>query len=244
MRALTATELLSVWERGLAQSATERALLLLATASSETPREVLAKLSIGQRDACLLMLREWTFGPELVSLMTCPGCGERLELTFKVSDLQVETQTELAEALSLSVADYEVHFRLPNSLDLAAIAESDDVMVARHLLLRRCLLAVQHDGEEISAEQLPADVVEAVAERMAQADPQADVQLAPSCPSCDHEWQATFDIVSFFWSEIDAWAHRMLRELHTLASAYGWREADILAMSPWRRRFYLEMVSG
>jgi hypothetical protein len=79
---------------------------------------------------------------------------------------------------------------------------------------------------------------------MVQADPQADVQLALTCPACGHQWEATFDIASFFWSEIDSWAHRILREVHTLASAYGWREADILAMSPQRRQLYLEMVSG
>jgi hypothetical protein len=34
----------------------------------------------------------------------------------------------------------------------------------------------------------------------------------------------------------------VLREVHILASAYGWREDDILAMSPARRRIYLEML--
>ena len=79
---------------------------------------------------------------------------------------------------------------------------------------------------------------------MAQADPQADVQLALSCPVCGHKWQTAFDIVSFFWSEINAWAARILREVHILAWGYGWREADILALRPWRREVYLEMVSG
>ena len=64
------------------------------------------------------------------------------------------------------------------------------------------------------------------------------------CPECGHRWHATFDIVSFFWSEIDAWAYRTLHQVHRLASAYGWREADILAMSPWRRQFYLSLQNG
>jgi hypothetical protein len=33
-----------------------------------------------------------------------------------------------------------------------------------------------------------------------------------------------------------------VREVHLLASAYGWRESDILAMTPWRRQLYLELV--
>jgi hypothetical protein len=32
-------------------------------------------------------------------------------------------------------------------------------------------------------------------------------------------------------------------EVHVLARAYGWHEADIINMHPHRRRFYLEKVS-
>jgi hypothetical protein len=78
---------------------------------------------------------------------------------------------------------------------------------------------------------------------MAEADALGDVQLALTCPQCGHEWQAPFDIASFLWTEINAWAHRTLQDVHELARAYGWREADILALSPWRRQVYLEMIS-
>ncbi len=244
MRSVSASELLGVWERGLAQRPVRRALTLLTAACPETSPEELAKLSIGQRDARLLTLRQWTFGPQLIGLAICPTCGQRLELTFNVGDIQVATEVEPKDVLALSVADYEVHFRLPNSLDLAAIADQKDVAAGRQWLLENCLMAVHQNGEARSADQLPANIREAVVERMAQADPQADVQLALSCPSCGHQCQAAFDIVSFFWSEINAWASRILREVHTLASAYGWRETDILAMSPWRRQCYLEMLSG
>ena len=241
MRALSAPELLGVWERGLAQQPVERTLTLLAASCPEIPLDALAKLSIGQRDATLLALRELTFGPALAGLATCPGCGKRLELTFEVAEIQMAPEEERAETASLTVTEYELCFRLPNSLDLAAVTEQTDVARARLLLLDRCLLSAHHRGKKMSADQLPANVIDAVAERMAQADPQADVQLAISCPSCGHQWQCAFDIVSFFWTELNAWACRILREVHQLASAYGWYEADILAMSPWRRQMYLEM---
>ena len=247
MRALSASELLDIRERGLTQQPIQRALTLLAAACPETPPDALAKLSIGQRDAHLLTLREWVFGPQLVGLATCPGCGERLELTFNITDIRVAPGPDPAESteeLSLNVAGYEIHFRLPNSLDLAAVAGSEQVAESRGRLLQRCLLAIRHNGQERSADELPVDVIDAVVERITLADPQADVQLDLSCSSCAHQWLATFDIVSFFWTEIEAWGYRILRQVHTLAAAYGWREADILAMSPWRRRFYLEMVSG
>jgi hypothetical protein len=234
-------------------------LLLLVAAYPEIPPAALAQLSIGRRDAYLLALREAIFGSHLVSLAVCPTCHERLELTFDVADIRAEAPLiplsvaergpggevqEAVEIFSVNVAGYEVRFRLPNSLDLTAVAGNEDVTTTPHLLLERCLLRVSYHDEEQPVEQLPAHVIEAVAARMAQVDPQAEVLLALTCPLCGQQWQATFDIVSFFWSEINAWAYRLLHEVHTLASAYGWCEADILAMSPWRRQFYLEMVSG
>jgi hypothetical protein len=244
MRLLSALELLHVWENGLARQPVERALMLLTAACPEVLPEALVQLSIGQRDAHLLTLREWTFGPQLACLAICPKCGERLELTFNAAEIRATTEAEPSRAILLSVADYEVSFRLPNSADLAVITPNDDIAAAQDVLLQRCLLQVTHHGEAASANQLPTEVIEAVVARMAEADPQADIQLALSCPSCRHQWGVNFDIVSFFWSEINAWAYRILREVHTLAAAYGWREADILAMSPWRRQLYLEMVGG
>jgi hypothetical protein len=212
-------------------------------ACPETSPEKLTQLSIGQRDTLLLTLREWTFGSDLNSLATCPSCGEYLELNFTVADIQVSPEVNPTQEHSLSFADYEVSFRLPNSSDLATIAGHQDTLAARQTLLEICVLVASYQGESFSIQELPSPVMEAVVEKMAQADPQADVQLALSCPGCKHQWQATFDIVSYFWSEINAWAKRILLEVHTLASAYGWGEADILAMSPRRRQLYLEMVS-
>jgi hypothetical protein len=247
MRALSASELLAVWEQGLSQGPVQRGLTLLAAACPETPLEALARLSLGQRDACLLALREWTFGPHLTSLAKCPGCGERLELNFDVADIRalppafLEAGVPEAETLLLNVAGYEVRFRLPNSLDLTEVAAGGEA--GRQTLFERCLLAVRRNGRAARMHRLPAEVISAVAARMGQADPQAEVHLALTCPACGCNWQPLFDIVSFFWSEINSWAHRILYEVHTLASAYGWREADILAMSQARRQLYLEMVS-
>jgi hypothetical protein len=179
-----------------------------------------------------------------------------LEVAVGVTDLLVsdgaadltvpdaEARDDGSATLSLTTASYEVRFRLPNSLDLLAVARYQDPDAARQLLLERCLLRVRQNGDDADLAQLPEEVAAATIERMAQADPQADVLLDLSCPACDHRWQAAFDIVSYFWNEIDTWAQRTLRQVHLLASTYGWHEADILAMSPWRRQLYLEMIGS
>jgi hypothetical protein len=254
MRPLSASELLTVWERGQGQAMTARALMLLAAASPDSPAESLAKLSVGRRDLLLITLREWLFGSRLVSLVACPKCSERLELVFEVSEIRAVAEETQPETLVVRAGGYRAQFRLPNSEDLMAVAAGHgarrDARAMREALLSRCLIRVSRMGRKPSpaavqsARDLPAALVSAIAEKMEQADPQANVHLDLACVDCGHGWRAAFDIVSYLWSEIDHWARGMLREVSLLASNYGWREADILAMSAQRRRFYLEMAGG
>ena len=96
----------------------------------------------------------------------------------------------------------------------------------------------------MEAKELPQTSIGTVLQAMADADPQADVQIALSCSNCGHSWPLAFDIVSHLWGEIEDWAHRMLREVGRLASAYGWSEQEILMMSALRRRRYIELIEG
>ncbi|MGH2883643.1 MAG: phage baseplate protein [Solirubrobacteraceae bacterium] len=221
-----------------------RALTLLGAACSEASPDELASLSIGRRDADLLALREGTFGSEMAGVAVCPRCGEQLELLFGVAQIRQQSVAQAGQAFALTVDGYQLQVRPPNSMDLAAIGAQHDASLRRRLLLERCLIAVHREATPVATDELPANVIIAVEEGIARADPQADIRLAISCPACDHRWEGVFDILSFFWSEIEAWAARILHEVHILASAYGWREHDILALSARRRQFYLEMAGG
>jgi hypothetical protein len=231
-----------MWEAGLMQRPAEWVITLLAAACPDISVDTLAQLSLGQRDVRLLSLRESLFGPQIASLTECPACGEQLELTFNATDIRATTQVNSTDSYALSEDEWQVHFRLPNSLDMLAIANEQEPEAIRQALYERCILHAEQNGVAVSVDRLPEQAVNAVAAHMAQVDPQAEVQLALTCPTCAYQWQANFDIVRFLWSELDAWAIRTLRAVHSLASAYGWREADILAMSPWRRQLYLELV--
>ncbi|EKV00401.1 hypothetical protein Lepto7375DRAFT_2514 [Leptolyngbya sp. PCC 7375] len=242
MKGLTAANLLTVWEQGISQSAAQRGLLLLMAACPDQSPEQLAQISIGQRDNHLLTLREQTLGSQLVSVVNCPSCNSNLELNFTVSDIRQPPILEPSSGLLLATEEYEIEFRLPNSLDLHAVEQMSDVSQAAQQILERCILSAHYQGQPVSPDHIPPRINQALLEKMEQIDQQADIQLAVSCPDCGHQWQAPFDILSFFWQELTAWAQRILRDVHQLASAYGWREADILAMSPQRRQFYLEMI--
>jgi hypothetical protein len=198
-------------------------------------------LSIGRRDALLLRLRQETFGPLLEAIAECPGCGEILELSFRVADVQVQKDPEPDTWHTIATDDFEVRFRMPTGSDLVAIEEQVDLTRARRTLIERCVEWTRA-GRKRSPVRLPGSVIRRVGEEMAAADPQAVVDLMVRCPSCRKEHTFGFDIASFLWNEIQAWTPRVLLEVHDLATAYGWNEAEILALSPWRRHAYLGMV--
>lgn len=245
MRAPTTAELLQVWENGLRQTPIDRALGLLAAVYPEQPDETLAKLSIGERDVRLLRIRELFFGSNIDCTTRCPRCDERLEWESDAAELYIHDPKSPTSELTVEAEAYHLTFRLPNSLDLASLnSGKDNSHDRRHRLLERCLLeASTSDGELLRIAQLPEDVLRAIVQAMDRADPQANLLIGLTCPACGHCWEALFDIVSFLWAELNNWAERMVRAVHLLARAYGWREADILTMSPTRRAIYLQMVS-
>lgn len=242
MRALSEYELLNAWEQGQCQTPPVRALILLASSCPEFSLDFITGLPIGKRDSFLLTLREITFGHLVLGLTRCPECSESLELDFDVDDLRSRSESKSGSENSISLSGYDLEIRPFNTYDLQSIVRSTDISCARNELLRSCILRVQYQGNDIRPDQLPSAVIEAVEAKLEEMDPQADVRLALSCPSCSCKWEAPFDIVSFFWIEIDSWARHILREVQALAAKYGWSESDILSLSPIRRRIYLEMA--
>ncbi|MGW7618626.1 T4 family baseplate hub assembly chaperone [Streptomyces antimycoticus] len=119
---------------------------------------------------------------------------------------------------------------------------------ARRALLARCLVSVHRAGQPVPADRLPvAELPEPVQRKLAEAaeraDPAADVTLNVACPECGEATRAELDIASYLWAELDHWARDLLLDVHLLATAYGWSEPQILALSPLRRRYYLELCA-
>lgn len=246
MRTPTPAQLLQLWERGSGASATTCGLLLLGCSCDEYAAQALAALPLGRRDALLLQLRARLFGDEICSVASCPHCAATVEATFRCADLLLTSPDNDTATLEHVSPTHGVHvqFRLPDSNDLLALEHGDGADDARQLLLERCVLAVSDAGAKRDVRSLSPPLQTEIAQAMAQADPQADLQLAFRCPDCGHDWQPVFDIARFLWQELHAWALRMLRDVDTLAYAYHWAEDDILSLSPRRRQAYLELCAS
>ncbi len=246
MQALSAQQILQIWDVGQRQHPIDRALMMLSAAMPDCSIDRLANLSIGQRDGYLLQLRELTLGSQLDSFAECPKCSEPLEFQLQIGDLLLESPKATEASIEASgcccVEDWEIQFRRLTSRDLATILGCSTVQAAQQQLVQQCVQAVHYQGEARSVSEFPSALLVPLSQQLAATDPQAELLLDLTCPACRHDWQILFDIVTFFWAELNAQAKRLIGEVHTLARSYGWREADILAMSSMRRQLYLDRV--
>lgn len=242
MQPLSAFEMVQIWEWGQHKHPVDRALGLLTLALPELPAAEVATLSVGQRNTRLLTLHEQTLGATLNGYAECTQCGEKLEFSVAVSALRLPEPEQ--HEFELAVQGFDLRCRLPTSQDLAALVSYSDAEAARLLLLQRCILQASHNGVPIATNALPEGLIPDLASAISAHDPQADMHFALECPACGQEWSALFDIVTFFWTELGDRVRRLLYDVHLLAQAYGWGEADILTMSATRRQIYLEWVNG
>jgi len=233
MMTVNERELLRIWELGQPRHPIDRALLLCAWSRPDRQPDSLAHLPLGTVNIDLLRRRVDLFGRKLELQVPCGHCVETLELPLDVGELlaQFEGQ-EISE--NIEVDDHR--FRLPTNMDLAAIANSLDIEEAALHLLERCSLQSVNDAT------ITAEVAAMADAELEKADPMADPWFAAVCPECGKTIEAVFDPATLLWDEIQAYGKELLRQVHTLAVAYGWTEQEVLALAPQRRKAYLAMV--
>jgi hypothetical protein len=237
--------LLDAWERGRTQPPGTRAVLLLGSALPDLTTEELARLPFGRRNALLLVLRAGCLGDELAGITSCPHCGDALEVRLTPAALGIEPRPAADSPVHRLVHDgYEAVFRLPATADLAGLDAGGDRDMLARTTVERCLVDVRKNGEGKSPAELPPALLEAIALEMSRLDPHADIALALDCAACGRRWEQPLDVAEFVWTEMAARARRLLTDVARLAIAFGWSEADILALPARRRHSYLELLEA
>jgi hypothetical protein len=229
---LSPSILLDTWDAGRRRHPIDRALLLLSLAGEAAP-EALPDVPLGDVNRALMGLRRARFGNLLEVWADCAECGERMSLELSADELPPPPQ------VSAEVAVAGHRFRRPTSRDLANLAGSPDADAAARALCRACAIAPEALPEGDALDALIPEVEAALNE----ADPWADLTLLAACPACGHRDALVLDVPGILWDEIAAAAHRLLDEVHTLATAYGWTERDVLSMSETRRGAYMARVA-
>lgn len=231
------------WELGQSRPSWFRALILLAPIYPALTLAELAQWSIGQRNSRLAALREATFGADLTAICPCPNpdCRVMAEFSATVRDLAPDLERTTASAANfwITVGETDLTCRVPTSTDLAHLSKADDMTVQAlddDALVKRCVST--SSPADLSAPDIVAAVVEAWRDR----DPGVEAPVELSCEACGEVWTFSFDWVRFLWIEVAAAARDLLENVHLLAQAYGWSEAEILGLGTARREYYLDRI--
>jgi hypothetical protein len=213
-------------------------LLVAAPAAALRPGDV-AAATIADRDRLVAGLYQAAFGDQIESRADCTGCAQQFELGFPLSALLAELDRRAGEAAGRyepigPIGDhlYElgggVRFRLPTVADERALASDSSSSGA---LLARCVQAV--------AGPIPAEAIEAAMEALA---PVLSLPLPARCALCGHDQQIDFDLLAFFLAALRRERPLFVREVHTLASTYGWSFGEIVDLPRSERRAYVEVI--
>lgn len=220
--------LLALWQAGVGP-APGRAARLLRALGEPAPET----LTLGAATRRLVRHRADLVGGPLEAVAACAACGVVNALVLEpLAWLEVEDAPLPA---AVEAAGWRLVPRLLTVADLEAAASVADA--AAFLRGRALVEATGPDAE------LPAQAVAALEAALEAAEPLADAEVAFTCAGCGHGWTLVFEPASFLAEELAARARRLMAEVATLARAFGWSEAEVLALPAERRRVYLDLAA-
>ena len=237
VRGLTEGELLSVWECGIRLSPAGRAELILETVAGNVPEAT----TLGDRDCALMKIYENTFGSVIELADTCLSCGEVFEYTLDLQVIQNSSVRVGESSFAVSFDSWEAECRLPLMVDIGKCLDTGEAGTG---LAVRCITSIKSGGASAPFHSVPEELLAKIEKRILELDPAVEISLELPCPSCAHSQISFFDITDLLWKKVTAGAQLVASNVHTLATAYGWTEENILGMSSSRRQLYLSIVGA
>jgi hypothetical protein len=223
---MTDSDLLNAWP--LATGATLSRLMwffgALAAASGNPSANPARDESLGAFNRRLARLHCDVIGRPVKAKVAC-ACGQELELVLPIGS--VAATPDPPQEIEIDM-DGPRAFRLPRLSEIELAREP-------RALARACAL----DGGDVDEDDLPT--LEAA---WSAADPAAEIVLEFACTACAAPIRAQADLSIFVARDLDLRVRALLAEVHGLARAYGWTEAEVLAVPASRRRAYADLIGG
>jgi hypothetical protein len=235
MTTLTGALLLDAWDRAAGAGTLARPLSLLAAACPDRPEGTWLDVSLSDLEIELLRLRRVTFGDTIRGTLPCGSCGTSLEFAVSASSMMDQlTRLRPSAPAVWDAGGVAFSMRPVTTRDLLAVSSAP---APRRALLSRCV-----EVEPESARDAVFESENRALEEFNRLNEGAESWIALPCPACGVVERVSLDIAHFVWLEVRHAAIALLRQVHELAGAYGWSEAEILAMNGRRRAMYLEMA--
>ena len=213
---------------------------LLAGCDAASDAEFWWAQTVGARTAALLRVLALTEEKtsELSVRLVCraPQCGEPLEVALPIDALLAAAPDDgAAGPVAVPLADgRSVALRRPTGRDLRAWHRTP-------YATRRDAVVAMLDTLRVAGSLTPDDEP-VVANAMATHDPLVAFAVSCACPACGAACDHPVDLEAAVLTRLGARRRALLREVHMLASRYGWTESEVLAVAPARRAQYLALI--
>ncbi len=185
------------------------------------------------RIALALAVAELATGQAIEVTLPC-ACGETASLDLTAAELLAFSRERAAGRIELDIAGFRV--RIPVGRDQLHWLELGRT-TATDAELARGVLSHLAGGVALADADLTA-----IERALAEADPLVDFQIDSSCPDCGAALHATVDLEAIALGRLRRVQRTLIEEVHVLASAYHWTEAQIVALPAWRRGEYLALA--
>jgi hypothetical protein len=206
VRALTGADEEALFERGVSGSARVSAFLARAIAAIEgfdapIDERLVDQMLLGDRDYLLLRLRQIELGDAVHQVMRCPGCGQKVDVDFAISELPVMRLEAPVPAYRITLAGRPALVRLPTGADQQAVEALAlaNPAAANTLLFSRVVL--KWDGHSPTPDEVRAWSPALRAELAGWLDthaPGPDLFIDIACPHCKSDMSYVFDLQGFF----------------------------------------------
>ena len=196
------------------------------------------ELTAPDRDRMLAAIYQRAFGKKIDSTATCTACSSPYDLGFALDDLfaALDRSTESNTTQQLGDGTFRtssgLHFRLPTAREEIEVSQLP-LEKAEQVLASRCVLE-SPEGDSPSALE---DAIEEVA-------PVLDLDIDTACPECGVRQGVRFDMQFYLLSAIERERTHVLREIHRIASAYGWSFKEILGLERNDRQALVQLIEG
>jgi hypothetical protein len=175
-------------------------------------------------------------GAALEGRVKCTHCGVDNEFTLPADAILASPAPAPDAQVRIRSGGQALSFRLPRMADIEAASRQAGIGEIRRAVLERCRI----EGD-------PGLLTDAAAERLGEkfeaSDPAANIVVNIACSGCRASLAASVDLATFVARDLDRMVDELYREIHTIASAYGWDEPTILALPRECRRRYLTMIA-
>jgi hypothetical protein len=212
--------------------------MLVAQTETDLPSGRAAEMAAADRERLIAAVYKQTFGDRVKSTINCSQCNEPFDLDFEVSDLLTTLGEEQGkiETIRSKEGDFILEngcrFRLPSGIDEMAVFGLP-LEEAQKILLSRCI--IEGDPERNGKH---------VQDAMQKLAPVAEIDLDAPCPECGETQSVHFSLQSYLLAALRQERPRLIREVHRLATAYGWGLNEILSLPRSQRRSFVELIES